>query len=105
MHSGCTKQNTILNTLHLIIKLLLLLSLLKGHDSSVGEWMNFTASPLLLVARVQFPAISWDFSLADYTLPTHPDPVWQKMAQSPLDDTGLWAARRKAKIQLWTDDG
>jgi len=28
-----------------------------------------------------------DISLADGTLPTHPEPAWQKMAQSPLNDT------------------
>jgi len=27
------------------------------------------------------------FSLADHTLPTHPEPAWQKMAQSPLNST------------------
>jgi len=25
------------------------------------------------------------FSLADHTLPTYPEPAWQKMAQSPLN--------------------
>jgi len=32
-------------------------------------------------------SISRDFSLADHTLPTRPEPAWQKMAQSPLNDT------------------
>jgi len=32
-------------------------------------------------------SISRDFPLADYTLPTHPEPAWQKMAQSPLNGT------------------
>jgi len=32
-------------------------------------------------------SISRDFSLADRTLPTHPEPAWQKIAQSPLNDT------------------
>jgi len=27
------------------------------------------------------------FFLADHTMPTCSDPVWQKMAQSPLNDT------------------
>jgi len=27
------------------------------------------------------------FSLADHTLPTRPELAWQKMAQSPLNDT------------------
>jgi len=42
------------------------------------------------VARVQFPVTAEyfkDFSLADRTLPTRPEPAWQKMAQSPLNDT------------------
>ena len=45
---------------------------------------------VLRVARVQFPATadySRDFSLTDHTLPTRPEPAWQKMAQSPLNDT------------------
>jgi len=25
--------------------------------------------------------------VADHSLPTRPEPAWQKMAQSPLDDT------------------
>jgi len=32
-------------------------------------------------------SISRDFSLADRTLPTGPEPAWQKMAQSPLNGT------------------
>jgi len=27
------------------------------------------------------------FSLADHTLPTHPEPAWLKMAQAPLNGT------------------
>jgi len=34
-----------------------------------------------------FNSISRDFSLAGHTLPTRPEPAWQKMAQSPLSDT------------------
>ena len=33
------------------------------------------------------PCISRDFSLVDHTLPTRPEPAWQKMAQSPLNGT------------------
>ena len=36
---------------------------------------------VLSVARVQFPA------MADHTLPTRTEPVWQKIAQSPLNST------------------
>jgi len=42
------------------------------------------------VARVQFPATAEYFKgffLADHTLPTHPEPTWQTMAQSALNDT------------------
>jgi len=42
------------------------------------------------VARVQFPATAEYFKgffPADRTLPTRPEPGWQKMAQSPLNDT------------------
>jgi len=28
-----------------------------------------------------------DFFLADHTPPTRPEPAWQKMAQSPLNDS------------------
>jgi len=53
----------------------------------IAQWDSSLS--VLPVARVQFPAtsISRDFSLADRTLPTRPEPVWQKMAQSPLKDT------------------
>jgi len=46
------------------------------------------------VARAQFPAVveySKRFSLDDHTLPTHPVPAWQKMAQSPLNGTAQHA--------------
>jgi len=44
------------------------------------------SSPSVLpVARMEY--ISRDFSLADHTLPTRPEPAWQKMVQSPLNDT------------------
>ena len=39
-----------------------------------------------------FDSRSWqgilrDFALGDHTLPTHPEPAWQKMAQAPLNGT------------------
>jgi len=39
---------------------------------------------LTVVGWVQLLSISRDFSLADHTLPSCPEPAWQKMAQSPL---------------------
>jgi len=45
---------------------------------------------VLSVARVQFPAAMEVFQgtfLADHTLPTRPEPAWQKMVQSPHNDT------------------
>jgi len=51
---------------------------------TIAEWNS--SRSVLPVARVQFPTMA-DFSLADRTLPTRPEPVWQKMAQSPLNDT------------------
>ena len=32
-------------------------------------------------------SISRDFSMVDLTRPTRPEPVWQKMAQSPFNGT------------------
>ena len=42
-------------------------------------WPGFNSQPRR--------SISKDFSLADRILPTRPEPAWQKMAQSPLNDT------------------
>jgi len=42
------------------------------------------------VACVQFPVVAENFngfSPADHALATHPEPAWQKMAQSPLNRT------------------
>ena len=50
----------------------------------IAQWDSSLS--VLPVARVRFPAMA-DFSLADHTLPTRPEPAWQKMAQSPLNDT------------------
>ena len=51
----------------------------------IAQW-NSSLS-VLPVARVQFLSIPRNFFLADHTLPTRPEPAWQKMAQSPLNDT------------------
>jgi len=55
----------------------------------IAQWDSSLS--VLPVTRVQFPqprrSISRDFHLADRTLPTRPEPAWQKMAQSPLNDT------------------
>jgi len=42
------------------------------------------------------------FSLADHTLLTRPEPEWQKMAKSPLNDTShkLWTSRRNALAEV-----
>jgi len=49
----------------------------------IAQWDSSLS--VLPVARVQFPATaeyfkSRDVSLADRTLPTRPEPAWQKMA-------------------------
>jgi len=54
----------------------------------IAQWDSSLS--VLPVALVQFPAMAEyfeGFSLADRTLPTRPEPAWQKMAQSPLNDT------------------
>jgi len=54
----------------------------------IAQWDSSLS--VLPVARVQFPATAEyfkGFSLTDRTLPTRPEPAWQKMAQSPLKDT------------------
>ena len=45
---------------------------------------------MCLLPRFNFQSwqsFSRDFSLPDHTLPTRPEPAWQKMAQSPLNGT------------------
>jgi len=61
--------------------------------------MFLTVYPLS-VSQVQFPAAAEyfkKFSLADHTLPTRPEPAWQKMAQSPVSGTthnsGTWKSK------------
>jgi len=44
-----------------------------------SPWPGFNFWPWWSIPR--------DFPLADQTLPTHPEPGWKKMAQSPLNDT------------------
>jgi len=51
----------------------------------IAQWdSSLPVLPLVMIAQ-------WDslkkFSLADHTLSTRPEPAWQKMAQSPLNDT------------------
>jgi len=49
-------------------------------DSSLSSlWPGFNSQPRRSISR--------DFSLADHTLPTHPEPARQKIAQSPFNDT------------------
>jgi len=50
----------------------------------------YTGSKSVMIAQWNSQprrSISRDFSLADHTLPTRPEPTWQKTAQSPLNDT------------------
>jgi len=54
----------------------------------IAQWDSSLS--VLPVARVRFPTTAEyfkGFSLADRTLSTRPEPAWQKMAQSPLNDT------------------
>jgi len=54
----------------------------------IAQWDSSLS--VLPVTRVQFPAMVEYFKrffLADHTLPTRAEPAWQKMAQSPLNDT------------------
>jgi len=52
----------------------------------IAQWENKCISlSVLPVTRVHYSAALRDFSLADHTLPTHPEAAWQKMAQSPLN--------------------
>jgi len=53
----------------------------------MGERMNLTVCPPCGPGFNSQPwqSISRDFSLTDHTLPTRPEPAWQKMVQSPLN--------------------
>jgi len=44
-----------------------------------SPWTGFNSRPWQSIGR--------DFSLADHTLITRPEPAWQKLAQSPLNGT------------------
>jgi len=53
----------------------------------IAQWDSSLS--VLPVARVQFPAMAEyfkGFCLADHTPSNPPEPAWQKMAQSPLND-------------------
>jgi len=46
-----------------------------------------------------------NFPPADHSLPTRPEPAWQKMAHSPsITPHNLWTSRRKAQVQPWSDN-
>jgi len=64
-----------------------------------SPWLGFNSQP--------WQNISKDYSLADHTLPTRPEPARQKMAQylPSKASHNLWTARRKAEVQPRTDDG
>jgi len=69
-------------------------------DSSVGEWINLSLSSLSPGFNSRsWGSISRDFSLPDHTLPTRPEPAWQKMAQYPHQwhhkTGGNWGGRPK----------
>jgi len=59
------------------------------HDSSVGEGRYLTVCRLSGPGSIPIRGgyFNQSFFLADHTLPTHSEPVWQKMAQSPLNGT------------------
>ena len=60
------------------------LSVLSMARVMIAQWENKCISlSTLPVAQVQFPAVAEyfkGFSLADCTLPTRPEPAWQKVA-------------------------
>ena len=74
----------------------------------IAQWENKCISlSVLPVAQVQFPAMAEyfkGFSLADYILPTRPEPAWQKVAQSPLNGTAQTLKSRR-KAEEWTANG
>jgi len=67
------------------------LSVLSEARVMIAQWENECISlSVLSVARIFFPVMVEflrNFSLADHTLPTRPEPVGQKMAQSPFNGT------------------
>ena len=59
-----------------------------SYDSSVGERMNLTVCPPCGTGLI--PGMTEYFKgffSGDHTLPIRPEPVWQKMAQYPLNGT------------------
>jgi len=61
-------------------------------------WLGFNCQP--------WQSISRDFALADRTLSTRPGQAWQKMLNIPsMTPHNLRTARRKAEVQLRTDNG
>jgi len=57
----------------------------------MAQWENKCISqsvlPMAWFNSQPWRSISREISLADHTLPTHPESAWQKRAQSPLDGT------------------
>jgi len=54
----------------------------------IAQWdSSLSVLPVAGFNSEPWQSILRDFSLAVHTLPTHPEPAWQKMAQSPLNDT------------------
>jgi len=63
---------------------------------SLSEWPGFNSRPC--------QSLSKDFSLADHTSPSRPEPAWQKMTQSPFNGTTQPAGlclRPTTDRQLW----
>ena len=54
----------------------------------IAQWnSSLSVLPVAWAQTQPRPSSSRDFSLADHTLLTRPEPAWYKMAQSPLNDT------------------
>jgi len=69
-----------------------------SHDSSVGKWTYLTNCPPLPVTWVQFPGMVEFFKiccLAVHTLPTCPEPAWQKIPQYTFNGTTQPVAIKK----------
>ena len=64
---------------------------LNERSVMIAQWENeFISLSGLLVAWVQFPTVAEYFKgvfLADHTMPTHPEPARQKIAQKSLNGT------------------
>jgi len=75
------------------------------HGISVGEWMYPTACPLRDSCSGYFKR----FSIIDHTPQTRPEPVWQKMAQSPpnattqsvdINEEGLHSTKERVWVRV-----